>query len=151
MAARPPKKAIRNEITILREHLAQHELRVTSQREIILETFLKMEHVTAEQIYHELAKRTPHIGLATIYRTLNLLCECGLAQQRHFGTQTHFDNVSHKGHHDHMICTRCGTIIEFENCDIEKLQEEVARQHKFHITTHKLELYGQCATCHGKA
>jgi Fur family ferric uptake transcriptional regulator len=151
MAAHPAKKAIRNEIAILREHLAQHELRVTSQREIILETFLKMEHVTAEQIYHELTKRTPHIGLATIYRTLNLLCECGLAQQRHFGTQTHFDNVSHKGHHDHMICTQCGTIIEFENCDIEKLQEEVARQHKFHITTHKLELYGHCSTCHGKA
>ena len=151
MTARPAKKAIRNEIAILREHLTQHELRVTSQREIILETFLKMEHVTAEQIYHELTKRTPHIGLATIYRTLNLLCECGLAQQRHFGTQTHFDNVSHKGHHDHMICTQCGTIIEFENCDIEKLQEEVARRHKFHITTHKLELYGQCSTCHGKA
>ena len=149
MAARPTKKAVRNEIAILREHLAQHELRVTSQREIILEAFLRMEHVTAEQIYHELAKREPHIGLATIYRTLNLLCECGLAQQRHFGTQTHYDNVSHKGHHDHMICTQCGTIIEFENCDIEELQEEVARRHKFHITTHKLELYGQCSTCHG--
>ena len=149
MTAQSAKKAVRNEIVILREHLAHHELRVTSQREIILETFLRMEHVTAEQLYHELAKREPQIGLATIYRTLNLLCECGLAQQRHFGTQTHYDNVSHKGHHDHMICTQCGTIIEFENCDIETLQEEVARQHGFHITTHKLELYGQCSTCHG--
>jgi Fur family ferric uptake transcriptional regulator len=142
-------KAMQNEIAILREHLADHELRVTSQREMILETFLKMEHVTAEQLYHALAKHKPHIGLATIYRTLNLLCECGLAQQRNFGTQTHYDNISRKGHHDHMICTKCGTIIEFENCDIEELQEEVARQHDFHITTHKLELYGQCSTCHG--
>ncbi|MBQ26889.1 MAG: transcriptional repressor [Nitrospiraceae bacterium] len=140
---------MQNEIAILREHLADHELRVTSQREMILETFLKMEHVTAEQLYHALAKHKPHIGLATIYRTLNLLCECGLAQQRNFGTQTHYDNISRKGHHDHMICTKCGTIIEFENCDIEELQEEVARQHDFHITTHKLELYGQCSTCHG--
>ena len=88
---------MQNEIAILREHLADHELRVTSQREMILETFLKMEHVTAEQLYHALAKHKPHIGLATIYRTLNLLCECGLAQQRNFGTQTHYDNISRKG------------------------------------------------------
>tara|TARA_B100000315_G_scaffold257811_1_gene307955 strand:+ start:1994 stop:2443 length:450 start_codon:yes stop_codon:yes gene_type:complete len=148
MPARPVKKSIQNEIDILRKHLASNELRVTAQREVILETFLEMQHVTAEQLYHALAKCQPHIGLATIYRTLNLLCECGLAQQRKFGTQTHYDNVSHKGHHDHMICTKCGAIIEFENCDIEKLQEEVARQHGFHIITHKLELYGQCSTCH---
>ena len=140
MPKRSAKNPNQNEIATLRKHLATHELRVTTQRELILETFLTMEHVTAEQLYHELAKHEPHIGLATIYRTLNLLCECGLAQQRHFGTQTHYDNVSHKGHHDHMICTTCGKIIEFENCDIEKLQDEVARQHSFHITTHKLEL-----------
>jgi len=147
---RPIKKPVKNEMAILREHLTNHELRVTSQREMILETFLEMEHVTAEQLYHRLSENEPHIGLATIYRTLNLLCECGLAQQRHFGTQTHYDNISHKGHHDHMICTDCGKIIEFENCDIEKLQDEVARQHKFHITTHKLELYGYCSACHRK-
>ena len=146
--AKTVKKDIQNELAILQEHLVTHELRVTSQRKIILEAFLTMEHVTAEQLYHALSNRKPHIGLATIYRTLNLLCECGLAQQRHFGTQTHYDNVSHKGHHDHMICTQCGKIIEFENCEIERLQEEVARQHRFHITTHKLELYGKCSACH---
>ena len=98
-------------------------------------------------MYRQLARKDPHIGLATIYRTLNLFCEAGLAQARHFGTQTQYDNVSHKGHHDHLICTSCGKIVEFSNEDIERLQEEVAHRNGFTIQTHKLELYGLCASC----
>jgi Fur family ferric uptake transcriptional regulator len=135
------------EIQLLKDHLAKHQLKLTRQREEILNVFLKMEHVTAEQIYRMLGKRDPHIGLATIYRTLKLLCDAGLAQERHFGAQTQFDNVSHKGHHDHLICTSCGKIVEFENCDIERLQEEVAQRNGFLIQTHKLELYGLCSKC----
>ncbi|TAJ07540.1 MAG: transcriptional repressor [Nitrospirae bacterium] len=135
------------ETLLLRDHLAKHQLKLTRQREQILSVFLKMEHITAEQMYRMLAKKDPHIGLATIYRTLNLFCEAGLAQARHFGTQTQYDNISHKGHHDHLICTDCGKIVEFENCDIERLQEEVAKRNGFTIKTHKLELYGVCATC----
>jgi len=135
------------ELDVLKQHLTKHNLKLTRQREYILNAFLKMEHVTAEQMYHLLAKKDPHIGLATIYRTLKLFCETGLAQERHFGTQTQFDNVAHKGHHDHMICTSCGKIVEFQNCQIELLQEEVATKNGFTIQTHKLELYGLCSNC----
>ncbi|MER3425484.1 MAG: transcriptional repressor [Nitrospiraceae bacterium] len=135
------------EIDVLKDHLAKHQLKLTRQREQILSVFLKTEHITAEQMYRVLSKQDPHIGLATIYRTLNLFCEAGLAQARHFGSQTQYDNVSHKGHHDHLICTSCGKIVEFENCDIERLQEEVARKNGFAIQTHKLELYGLCSSC----
>ena len=135
------------EIASLKEHLSKHQLKLTRQRQQILTEFLKMEHITAEEMYRHLAKKHPHIGLATIYRTLNLFCEAGLAQARHFGAQTKYDNVSHKGHHDHLICTSCGKIVEFENCDIERLQEEVARRNGFTIQTHKLELYGLCSNC----
>ena len=135
------------ESAVLKDHLARRQLKLTRQRQHILNAFLRMEHVTAEQMYRELAKKDPHIGLATVYRTLNLFCEAGLAQARHFGTQTQYDNVAHKGHHDHLICTACGKIVEFENCQIERLQEEVARKHGFAIQTHKLELYGLCAGC----
>lgn len=135
------------EIAALKEHLAKHHLKLTRQREHILNAFLRTEHVTAEQMYRQLSRKDPHIGLATIYRTLNLFCEAGLAQARHFGSQTQYDNISHKGHHDHLICTGCGKIVEFENCDIERLQEEVARRNGFTIQTHKLELYGLCAAC----
>ena len=135
--ARPVK-----ELQTLKEHLTKNNLKLTRQRENILAAFLKMEHVTAEQMYRMLAKKDPHIGLATVYRTLKLLCESGLAKEQHFGSQTKFDNVAHKGHHDHLICTLCDKIIEFENCQIEELQEEVARENGFTISTHKLELYG---------
>ena len=136
------------ELNTLKQHLTKNSLKLTRQRQNILNAFLKMEHVTAEQLYHLLAKKDPHIGLATIYRTLKLFCETGLAQERHFGTQTQFDNVSHKGHHDHLICTSCGKIVEFQNCQIEKLQEDVAHRNGFTIQTHKLELYGLCSKCH---
>ncbi|MGE3153511.1 MAG: Fur family transcriptional regulator [Nitrospiraceae bacterium] len=135
------------EMEDLRHHLSKHNLKLTRQRELILIEFLKKEHITAEEMYHQLAKKDPHLGLATIYRTLNLFCEVGFAQARHFGSQTQYDNVSHKGHHDHLICTGCGKIVEFENEDIERLQEEVAGGHGFVIKTHKLELYGLCSQC----
>jgi Fur family ferric uptake transcriptional regulator len=135
------------EMEALRHHLSKHNLKLTRQRELILVEFLKKEHITAEEMYHQLAKKDPHLGLATIYRTLNLFCEVGFAQARHFGSQTQYDNVSHKGHHDHLICTGCGKIVEFENEDIERLQEEVASGHGFAIKTHKLELYGLCSKC----
>lgn len=135
------------EMEALRHHLSKHNLKLTRQRELILVEFLKKEHITAEEMYHQLAKKDPHLGLATIYRTLNLFCEVGFAQARHFGSQTQYDNVSHKGHHDHLICTGCGKIVEFENEDIERLQEEVANGHGFTIKTHKLELYGLCSKC----
>ncbi|MGH7231398.1 MAG: Fur family transcriptional regulator, partial [Nitrospiraceae bacterium] len=79
------------EIGLLKDHLTKHQLKLTRQREQILNVFLKMEHITAEQMYRLLAKKDPHIGLATIYRTLNLFCEAGFAQARHFGTQTQYD------------------------------------------------------------
>ena len=107
----------------------------------------KREHTAAEGMYRQPARRDRHAGRRTITRTLNLAGEAGCAQPRHFGTQTQYDNVSHKGHHDHLICTGCGKIIEFENCDIERLQEEVARRNGFTIQTHKLELYGLCSAC----
>jgi len=140
--ARPPK-----EISVLKSHLAKHRLKLTRQRENILREFLQNEHITAEQMYRLLAKKDPRIGLATIYRTLNLFCEAGLAQARHFGSQTQYDNVAHKGHHDHLICTSCGKIVEFENQEIERLQEQVAIRHGFAIANHKLELYGLCFHC----
>jgi Fur family ferric uptake transcriptional regulator len=126
------------EMNVLKEHLGKHQLKFTRQRELILTAFLRQEHITAEAMYHQLAKTDPHLGLATIYRTLNLFCDAGIAQARHFGSQTQYDN---------LICTSCGKIIEFENCEIEKLQEEVATRNGFTIQTHRLELYGLCSRC----
>jgi len=134
---------------LLQTQIAKNHLRFTRQRREIFEAFAGMaRHVTAEEVYREVGKATPRIGLSTIYRTLNLFCRVGLAQARQFGDgHTRYDPVYNKPHHDHLICTRCGQITEFENRHIERLQEQVARRHRFHIQEHKLELYGLCARC----
>lgn len=133
------------EAKIFREHLANKKLKLTKQREIILEAFLESDHISAEDLYREISKGNVHVGLATIYRTLNLLCEIGIGQQRHFGDiKTLYDNVARKKHHDHLICEKCGKIIEFESPDIERLQEEMATSHGFTLNRHRLELYGNC-------
>lgn len=133
---------------LLHERLREHGLKLTHQRELIAQIFLNQDHITVDELYQEVAKQDPSIGIITVYRTLKLLCQWELAQERHFGKgKTIYDNVAWKSHHDHLICTQCGRIIEFENFQIEKFQEQVARDHEFQITFHKLELYGLCKAC----
>ena len=87
------------------------------------------------------------IGAATIYRTLRVFQESGIVAERHFeGGATRFELVGDE-HHDHLICTSCGTIIEFEDDAIERHQQRVASQHGFELHMHRHELYGVCATC----
>jgi Fur family transcriptional regulator, ferric uptake regulator len=134
------------ETQLLKEHLSKKKLKLTRQREMILDGFLKADHITAEELHREMIRKNEVVGLATIYRTLNLLCEVGIGQQRYFGdNKTIYDNVSRKKHHDHLICEKCGKIIEFESPDIERLQEEMASRHGFKLNRHRLELYGECA------
>ena len=88
------------------------------------------------------------MSVATIYRTMKLLSESGLAHARNFGDgQTRYEPAFGREHHDHLICTRCGAIIEFENDRIEQLQDVVAKKHGFRVTSHKMELYGLCKGC----
>lgn len=133
----------------LKYYLTQNGLRLTRQREVILQAFLEAEgHVSAEDLYRRVTEEDPTIGLATVYRTLNLLVESGLAQRRQFGEgQGRFEHVLDQEHHDHLVCTRCGSIAEFYSPEIEHLQEEVSRQKRFRIFSHRLELYGLCSNC----
>lgn len=127
-------------------------LRSTRQREIILDCFLKTrQHVSAEDLYLEIKATDPTIGYATIYRTLKLFVEAGLANQVMLDRQTRYEHIMPGEHHDHLICTGCNAIIEFENQSIEKLQDEIAACHGFYIKSHKLEIYGLCAKCRGAA
>ncbi len=134
---------------ILESYISQHKLKVTKQRRAVLEAFLGIEdHVSAEDLYRIVSDREPKIGLATVYRTLSLLTESGLASELDFGDgQKRYEHKYLHGHHDHMICTKCGKIIEFHNQMIEKLQEKVASEHEFKMTSHKLDLFGICKDC----
>jgi Fur family ferric uptake transcriptional regulator len=136
----------------LSEYLADQGLKSTSQRDKIFDVFVKAgRHLSAEELYDRVKKSHPGIGFATVYRTLKLLAAAGLAQERRFEDGfTRYEQASPNAHHDHLICTQCGAIIEFENERIEMLQQDVARKNHFKVQNHKLELYGLCEACQGK-
>lgn len=123
--------------------------RSTSQLDVILKTFVEAgQHLRVEDLYACVIKTHPGIGYATIYRTLKLLAEAGLVEECRF--EDGFTRFGYKitgAHHVHLICTRCGAIMEFGNERIEALQHDVARKKDFKVQSHKLELYWLCAAC----
>lgn len=131
-------------------YMARKHLRSTAQRRLIVDTFFcGSSHVTIEDLLATVRSVDRGIGYATVYRTLKLLAECGVASEHRFGDGlsryelTDGDN----DHHDHLICTNCGSITEFEEPKIEKLQSQVAQRYGFAVTSHKHEMYGLCAKC----
>ena len=137
------------EIDVLEEYISENNLKITKQRRTVLKIFLECEdHVTVEELYNIVLKTEPKIGLATVYRTLALLTKSGLALEMDFGDgQKRYESSYKSVHHDHMVCTECGKILEFNHPLIEKYQEEVAIQKNFKITSHKLDLFGLCQDC----
>lgn len=132
-----------------KDALRERSLKSTAQRDDIARVFFAIgRHISVEELYREVKQVNPRVGYATVYRTVRLLRECGLAAERHFHDgEARFENVEHEHHHDHLICERCGRIVEFANDAIERLQEQVAQKLGFVITRHKMELYGVCAEC----
>ena len=105
-------------------------------------------HVSVDELVARVRREEPRVSVATVYRTLNLLADCGLATARQFGSgHARWEAAAGRRHHDHLICTSCGAIVEFSNDDIEALQDLVARRNGFAVESHTLELYGRCAQC----
>ncbi len=130
-------------------HAARAGLKRSRARDAVVDAFLATPgHVSVEELTAIVRRRRPEVGYTTVYRALKLLSECGLAAARQFGDgKARFERVLEEAHHDHLICTSCGAIHEFEDPHIEELQEAVAQRHGFQITSHKMELYGTCIRC----
>lgn len=123
-------------------------LRHSQQREQVARVFFSTTtHVGIEELYKKVHKLNSKIGIATVYRTLNLLVEAGLAQKRNFETGAITYEPTPEKHHDHLICTRCQEVIEFHNEKIEQLQEDISKAYKYQLQFHKMELYGICHKC----
>lgn len=124
-------------------------LKHSVQRRGILRTFLKTErHLTADELYGLVKKRNSAIGFATIYRTLKLLCECGLSRELKLENgSVRYEHLYGHEHHDHLVCIKCGNFIEVVDPGIERLQEKLAREKGFILRGHKLLLYGICRGC----
>lgn len=137
----------------LQSYMAKKGLRSTAQRRLIIDTFFEgSSHRTIEDLLTEVRARDRGIGYATVYRTLKLLAECGVASERRFGDGLSRYELADEAsaHHDHLICVSCGKIVEFEEPRIEELQEEIAMRHGFTVTSHKHEMYGTCPECRGE-
>ena len=130
-------------IELLRAYISREGLKYSRQREIIAEVFFGLEgHHSVDTLLQRVRAVDARVSQATIYRTMKLLTECGLADARQFleGYTLYEPSGAEIGHHDHLICTGCGKIVEFMDERIEKLQEEVAQKHGFSVTDHKMEL-----------
>src|SRR5438552_9708563 len=144
-------KTISPEMQVFLDYLEQKKLKLTSHRELILENFIANEgHRSVEDIYRVVREDDPRIGYTTVYRTMKLLLDSGLAREIDLADGiTRYEHLYNHQHHDHMICMQCGTSIEFYNPEIEAVQDEASEHLGFKVLDHKLQIYGLCKSCRG--
>jgi len=132
-----------------REFLATRGLRMTRERVVILDAILAAsDHFDAEKLYLDLRSRESLVSRATVYRTLDLLVQCGLVDRSRFASDSFsYEPIHGREHHDHMVCTACGHVTEFVSAEIERLQDEACAEHAFQAETHRLTIFGLCARC----
>jgi Fur family ferric uptake transcriptional regulator len=136
-----------------RDYLRKKGLKTTHQREAIVDVFLRTSgHVALEDLLLDARKKHPGVGLATVYRTVKLMEDAGIAAARQFESgHTLYEVSEGRAHHDHLICDRCGYIVEFESDEIEQLQDMAARRLGFNVLRHRHELFGLCEKARGIA
>lgn len=137
---------------VFADYLADKNLKMTPQRRLILDTFLKhKDHLSSEELYAKVKERDGSVGQATVYRTLKLLNESGLIEPLDFADGvTRYEWSYGETHHDHLICDKCGKNIEILDDTIENRQEQLAKEHGFTLIRHKMYLYGVCEDCRKK-
>lgn len=149
-----PEKLIRREPldkNAFKRIIREMGLKVTGQRLAILEALSSgRAHVTAQEVFEEVNLKHPEIGFATVYRFLRKMTEQSFVTEVRMGGLPARYELTPKRHHDHLTCTYCGKIVEFENSSIETLQLKVAKDNGFILTSHVLELYGVCSDCQTK-
>jgi Fur family ferric uptake transcriptional regulator len=146
-----PMPAGREERQVLSTYLTRNRLKRSAQREAILDAFVRAgHHVSVEDLLKIVRRRHPDVGRTTIYRTLKLFQEAGLASELAFGNEARFEPVWKRDHHDHFVCVSCGEIFEFLSPEIERLQTEIAAGIGFRIEGHRHHVFGRCRRCAAK-
>ena len=132
-----------------RRYLRDHNLPVTAQREMVADVlFGSTGHLSADDIDRTLRSRGANVGKATVYRTLDLLAESGMVTPLDFGEGfRRYERARGRPHHEHLVCLRCGKVIEFVNERLERLKALIAEEYGFRHHHHRLEIYGTCAEC----
>ena len=128
-------------------------LKATFPRLKILDIFRKSEerHLSAEDVYRALIGEQVEIGLATVYRVLTQFEEAGLLSRSQFDTGKAVFELNDGDHHDHLVCTNCGKVVEFSDTDVERRQHKIAKDNGFILESHAMVLYGTCRECNAAA
>jgi Fur family ferric uptake transcriptional regulator len=134
---------------ILRQALKRRRLKYTAERQAVLREVLDTHaHFDARQLGRLLRKRGARVSQATVYRTLTVLREAGLLREVFRDAQgSHFEHVYGHEHHEHLICLRCGKVLEFQSARLEEIQDEACRARGFRPLRHQLQVFGYCEEC----
>ncbi len=135
----------------LKNGLRESKRKLTRPRQIVLDVIARADqHLTPAEIYRQAKAQSPHLGLTTVYRTLDLLIELGYIQRVHFAAGCHSYAAIARPHGHHLVCSECGRAVEFEDCDLDALMQSLQAKTGYTIQVHMLELMGQCPNCQTK-
>ena len=146
------RQMVREAQEILHRHLKEVGLKQTAQRDTILRTFLETrDHLSTEELHRLVQRKDARIGYTTVYRTLKLLGECGLASEVafHDGIARYEHQYNRRSHH-HMVCTECGSSVEFFSPEVEKVEQEIGKKYHYLTSRHTFQIYGMCEDCRKK-
>ncbi len=147
------RASLREAEAIVHQHLKGVGLKRTGQRDTILRAFLaSREHLSTDELYRRVRRKDPQIGFTTVYRTLKLLAECGLAGEVafHDGISRYEHQYNRRSHH-HMVCTECGGSVEFFAPEIDRVERQIGRRFRYVPTRHTFQIYGVCERCRRRA
>jgi Fur family ferric uptake transcriptional regulator len=141
-----------DELSIFRDFIKRKRLRVTSEREVVLQEIMHYrEHFDADMIHLRLRQQKVKISKSSIYRTIPLLLECGLIQESFYRNgRLLYEHVFGQGHHCHMRCLTCADVVEYCLDDLRLVEEKLGRMYDFDVRGHRLEVYGYCPACRGR-
>ncbi len=149
MARLVTEDGIRTAEEVFRTYLRTHGLKYTAERRRVLQAVMRNnDHFEAEQLVLDMRQTAARVGKATVYRTLKLLVDCRIVREVHFSNkQVHYEHIYGQEPHDHMVCHRCGRIVEFDAAEVVRLREKLAARGRFHALSHRFQIFGLCESC----
>ena len=140
---------ITQQMVLFTGYLKKNGLKMTRQREIVVERFLQTDgHLSTDELFNLVKKKDKTLGYTTVFRTLKALKDCGLARETHLSdSRTRFEHLYNQPHHHHIVCKECNSTIEFLSPELEQLQEEIVSRYRFESLQHQLQVSGICENC----
>lgn len=140
---------IAQQMEVFSGYLKKNGLKMTRQREIIVESFLRTNgHLSTDELYQLVKQKDKSVGFTTVFRTLKALTDCGLARETDLQDgRTRFEHIYNRPHHHHIVCVACSRTIEFLSPELERLQEQIVAKYQFESVRHQLQIFGVCLDC----